>query len=456
MSGSIGNNPYRASGVVADLAEGRTGTVDWITTPKVTGDSPVTAATAKGYFLNTTAGTITINLPAGVAGSIVGISDYASTANSNNITVSPNGTDKINAVNDDYTISTKGLAVTLVYVDSTRGWKSVTGSSADATAVSPTYIVATGGNAIVTCGDYKTHIFTGPGSFCVACVASCAPNNVTDWAVVAGGGGTFRLSSAGAGAGGMRFFSTAPGSNSPINNSGASPNCSVTVTASCYPITVGGGGAPGPSGSAGVATVGGNSQFSSIASIGGGRGGTSGQGPGDAAGQAGGSGGGGDYNVGSKAGGSGNTPPETPPQGNDGSPGNCHPTCYASGGGGGAGAAGGPTCPGADGGGDGGSGTYIADPFIGPTAPSYGTPGPVSSTRYFAGGGGGAISITPTGTHPAGDGGVGGGGERPDPDTTGNGGSGVVNTGGGGQGGGPGSSGGGGGSGIVMIRYQYQ
>jgi len=41
---------------------GRTGTVDWITTPKVTGDSPITAVTGEGYFLNTTAGTITVNL----------------------------------------------------------------------------------------------------------------------------------------------------------------------------------------------------------------------------------------------------------------------------------------------------------------------------------------------------------------------------------------------------------
>ena len=56
---------------------GRTGTVDWVTTPKVTGDSPVTAATGSGYFLNTTAGTITLNLPAGAAGSIVSMADYA-------------------------------------------------------------------------------------------------------------------------------------------------------------------------------------------------------------------------------------------------------------------------------------------------------------------------------------------------------------------------------------------
>jgi len=50
---------------------GRTGTVDWITTVKVTGDSPITGVDGKGYFLNTTAGTITVNLPAGSAGSIL-------------------------------------------------------------------------------------------------------------------------------------------------------------------------------------------------------------------------------------------------------------------------------------------------------------------------------------------------------------------------------------------------
>ena len=46
----------------------------------------------------------------------------------------------------------------------------------------------------------------------------------------------------------MRFFSTAPGSNHPINNSGASPNTSITVTATAFPITVGGGGSGGPAG----------------------------------------------------------------------------------------------------------------------------------------------------------------------------------------------------------------
>ena len=88
---------------------GRTGTVDWDTTPKT---GTVTAGTGKGYFVNTTSGNITVNLPAGAAGSIVAVSDYASTSDVNPITVSPNGSEKINGTNAVYTINTKGLAVT--------------------------------------------------------------------------------------------------------------------------------------------------------------------------------------------------------------------------------------------------------------------------------------------------------------------------------------------------------
>ena len=74
---------------------GRTGTVDWVTTPKVTGDSPVTAASGSGYFLNTTAGEITANLPAGAAGSIVAFKDYANTWDTNQLIVTPNRSEKI-------------------------------------------------------------------------------------------------------------------------------------------------------------------------------------------------------------------------------------------------------------------------------------------------------------------------------------------------------------------------
>jgi hypothetical protein len=47
---------------------GRTGTVDWDTTPKT---ATFSAVSGNGYFVNTTAGVITVNLPAGVAGAIV-------------------------------------------------------------------------------------------------------------------------------------------------------------------------------------------------------------------------------------------------------------------------------------------------------------------------------------------------------------------------------------------------
>ena len=150
---------------------GRTGTVDWETSIQT---GTVTEATGKGYFVNTTSGGITVNLPVGAVGSIVAVSDYASTADTNNITITPNGSEKINGVNDDYTISTNGLAVTLVYADATRGWKSVTGSDADATGVvPPAYIAATGGNqptasGCIVCTNYKVHKFTSPGTFCVS------------------------------------------------------------------------------------------------------------------------------------------------------------------------------------------------------------------------------------------------------------------------------------------------
>ena len=55
------------------------------------------------------------------------------------------------------------------------------------------------------------------------------------------------------------------------------------------------------------------------------------------------------------------------------------------GGGGGAAAAGITGGPPSTNAGGGGAGSYLADAFVGPTAPSYGTAGPVSNVRYFSG-----------------------------------------------------------------------
>ena len=231
--GASGDTVALASGA-SQTGFGRTGTVDWDTTPKT---GTVTAATGKGYFVNTTAGEITVNLPAGAAGSIVGISDYASTANSNNILVEANGAELINADAGTYTISTAGLAVTLVYVDGTRGWKSVTGSDADATGVSAAYVTATGGTpcAGAISGDYKIHTFTGPGTFCVSCAGNACGSNTVDYLVVAAGAGG-GASGGGGGAGGYRESVPSPAAwtASPIASSGGA----LPVTATGYPITV--------------------------------------------------------------------------------------------------------------------------------------------------------------------------------------------------------------------------
>ena len=435
---------------------GRSGAVNWCTTAKT---SPFTSATTKGYFVNTTSGVITVTLPASPsAGQIVAFKDYGGTWGCNAVTLCRNSS-KINGQCFNVSLSTNAQSITLIYVDATKGWQDIQDSTSDVTGA-PNYVTATGGNTTITCGDFKTHIFTGAGTLCVSAGGTASGSNTVDYFVVAGGGSGGVGRGAGGGAGGFRLFSSAPGSNSPLN----APS-GLSVSAQSYPVSVGAGGVarsfPDPAGSNGAA--GSNSIFSTITSAGGaGGGGGNHPGPSTGAGPSGqisgGSGGGGGYYSSNPAasintGGSGNTPPVSPSQGNnggDGSPdsGSSGPTPQRGGGGGGGAGAVGTS----DAGGPGGAGSYVADSFFGPTAPSYGTPGPVSSTRYFAGGGGGGKEIagSPTG----GDGGgAGGSGGSPGAVSCG----GTTNTGGGG--GGTGEGGGGssaGGSGFVAIRYKFQ
>ena len=151
--GRCGGTVSLASGATQS-GFGRTGTVDWDTTPKT---ATFTAVSGDGFFCNTTGGAFTCNLPAGSAGAIVSLADYAATWDSNNLTVSPNGSEKIGSVNADITLNTKGQSVTFVYVDDTEGWKNTMDSTSNITG-NPN-LAATGGT-ITTCGDYKIHTFT--------------------------------------------------------------------------------------------------------------------------------------------------------------------------------------------------------------------------------------------------------------------------------------------------------
>ena len=426
--GASGDTINLASGA-SQSGFGRTGTVDWQTTPKTTGT--FTAVSGEGYFLNTSGGVITANLPAGVAGAIVSFADYAATWQTSAVTVNPNGTDKIGSINTSVTLNTEGQSVTFVFVDSTQGWINTMDSTSNVRAALP-FVSATGGTE-TTCGDYKTHIFTGPGTFAVTNIAPGPSGNpnVSDYLIVAGGGGGGGSYSGGGGAGGFRI-SNHPGSGiaAPVMSPLITAT-GVTLSVQNYTVAVGGGGAGGSPGGNGV-----NSSALGLTAAGGGGGGSNQSGT---AGATGGSGGGG------RSSGAGNTPPVSPPQGN---PGGTSPSgINAQGGGGGAAAAGGNGGPPSSIPGPGGNGSFIADAFIKTAcAPTYGTPGPVGSTRYFAGGGEGGADAPP-GT---GAGGIGGGGSAYPGDPA------PAKNGGTNMGGGAGSDSATGGSGIVMIRYKFQ
>jgi len=422
---------------------GRTGTVDWCTTAKT---SPFTGVSGKGYFVNTTCGAVTVTLPASPsAGDIISIADYASTFQTNNVTLCNNGS-KINGVCANAALITQGQSITLVYVDATRGWKNTMDSTSDVTASA--YIQATGGT-ITQCGDYRIHTFTADGTFCVSGNALCASYQKVDYVVIAGGGGGAWFRGGGAGAGGYResHCSTTSGCYT------ASPLASATslpISVQAYPVVVGGGGAGGANGPAPTgpsytpASQGTPSSFSTITSTGGGYGGVYGN-PSATSGGNGGSGGGSGSNEnfpGGTPGGTGNTPPVSPPQGNNGGAVTGGPGGTTGAGGGGATGAGGSACAAAG-----------PSPGLGGSSGAGTTSSITGSAVARAGGGAGGTqwgSLTPAGP---GGGGDGGGCVSAGSSTNG-----TANTGGGAGGGGsfPTSIAASGGSGVVIIRYKYQ
>jgi hypothetical protein len=406
---------------------GATGAVSWTTTVKTSG---FTATAGEGYFVNTTSGPISINLPAGTAGAVVGFKDYANTFDTSKVTLVQNGSDKIGGSTVNATLETEGIAVTLVFIDSTQGWL-VTDSGLQSEAPTAAFVTATGGT-ITTSGNFKIHTFTGPGTFAVSCAGNAQGSNTVSYAVVAGGGGgggseavadPTAVTGGGGGAGGYREGKASSDcyTASPLNAPSGLP-----VSVQSYPITVGGGGSAGTNspreGANGSASI-----FSSITSAGGG--GTPG-----VTGGTGGSGGGvrGACSAGNV--GAGNTPPVSPPQGNPGGVLTVTSSPYGAAGGGGATAAGATNGP-SGAGGAGGAGATSS----------------INATPTARAGGGGGANGHPGTTTAAGGTGGGGGGSRPQINAT-------TNTGGGGAGAVADSPGlaGTGGSGIVIIRYKFQ
>ena len=436
---AISNNTTITGTLSATTFSGVTSGTSWVSDIQ---SDDFTAESGKGYFVDTSTsnGAITVTLPASPSsGDFVAVKDYAANFDTNNCTIARNSSN-IDGDAADATLSVQSYGVTFVYMDDTKGW---TATAENNTRYGAAFVEATGGT-VTTDGDFKVHTFTADGTFTVTAAGNNAGSNSVDYLVIAGGGSGGSgeglngggEAAGGGGAGGYRESFPNPGSGG------------LPVSEQAYPITVGAGATGAaitnsPTGNFG--SRGSNSIFSTITSTGGGGGATENgppysrnpEGPG-------GSGGGGVFGPGPNRNvGFGNTPPVSPPQGNDGGDG-----ADAGGGGGGAGAAGSdkqsPTVGGA--GGAGATSSINGTSTVRASGGSGGSKAGGAGVAATPGGGGQSNSSFPNGSN---------GPRTTDLDAT-------ANTGGGG---GASSSGvnstpnnksGAGGSGIVIIRYKFQ
>ena len=191
-----------------------------------------TAVAGNGYPINTTAGEITVSLPATASvGDTIELVDYAGTFDTNKLTIDPQ---TLNFEGDSTTsrvMSKDREGARIVYVDATQGWVGVQAINEPAPAFSDTtYVTATGpdGASGVVVGDYKYHTFgtskTGSAGFVVSDAGSVAGSNTVEYLIVAGGGGGGSqktsgsyYGSGGGGAGGLG------GNAIPVN--GSPPSC---------------------------------------------------------------------------------------------------------------------------------------------------------------------------------------------------------------------------------------
>ena len=278
--GESGDTVVLGSGA-SQTGFGRTGTVNWQTGSIKTAD--FTAVDGQGFFVDTNGGAVIATLPTGSAGSIVSIQDYRNTFDTANCIVQTAGSQKINGgtAAGKVTLTTEGEGITLVYIDSTIGWRSIQDNDFASASVIPQFISATGGTVTTVDTNYKVHTFTGPGTFCVSAVGNASGSNEVSYMVVAGGGagGTHTNpagngSSGGGGAGGFREGKTpqCTYTSSPVACTSGSNN-GLPVSATSYPIVIGSGGSqrnyPAPANGG----DGSNSSFSTITSHGGGGGG---------------------------------------------------------------------------------------------------------------------------------------------------------------------------------------
>jgi len=119
MSGVTGDNPYRASGVIAAAAAA--GGLSW---QDIETGATMTAEAGNGYWIDTTSNACTITLPSSADnGDEIMFADYDRTWGTNGIIIDSNG---LNYQGDDDSFDveygTDGTALHIVYSGATNGW----------------------------------------------------------------------------------------------------------------------------------------------------------------------------------------------------------------------------------------------------------------------------------------------------------------------------------------------
>ena len=268
MSGIIGSKlNHRGSGLVGSLGtdgqvltsagagvsavyEGAAaGGTSW---QSVETGSTLTAVAGNGYPVNTTAQACTVTLPAGSVGDTIEFVDYAGTWDTNSVTLTADGSEKIKGSTDDGKLNVERQGIKIVYVDATQGWVAATGVNDDtAPAINPPayeieFLVVAGGGGggadnytagggaggyiestqsvqsgfaiTIAVGDGGTGGTTGPTYPTNGGDSSISGSGLTDKTADGGGAGGFRASGeadgadGGSGGGGKGGASTTGGS----------------------------------------------------------------------------------------------------------------------------------------------------------------------------------------------------------------------------------------------------
>jgi len=119
--------PLADAGTSGDaLTSNASGVLSWTTIAGgltwVVKTTTYTAVANDGVFADTSGGAWTLSLPAGTLGDEIGVIDYGGDFDSNNLTIAPNGSEKIQGTAASLTVAVERAGMTLVYSGSAEGW----------------------------------------------------------------------------------------------------------------------------------------------------------------------------------------------------------------------------------------------------------------------------------------------------------------------------------------------